>query len=179
MEAYVEGLPAQAPLPLAGLRDWSQRGTQPSPGAQECLCCRTETIRRIPVEKELYALSTSPPPKVAPPPWPLANPATLFLPTLHIQLVMLCPSWLQSCARMPALARPPLLFLDGHPAPSVVPLTSPHSPDGSLTATSPFSTILHFPLAQSPALVQALGTCLRHPLSLFPYSRVPSLEITA
>lgn len=160
MDEYVEG-----PLPLAGLPDWSQRGTQSSPGTQDCLCCRTETGEESSWRRS-FRLSPSPSPlhvppqKVAPALWPSANPATLFFPALHIPLVTLCPAWLQSCAQMPALARPPLLFLEGHPAPPWCPLTTPHSPDGSLTATSLFSTILHFLLVLSLALVHALGTCL-------------------
>lgn len=88
--------------PLQALRLVTE-GNPPSPGTLECLCCRTETkpwsttvsIKDILMEKEFYALyeslssPTSPPQKVAPPPWPLANPATLFFPTPHIPLVTL------------------------------------------------------------------------------------------
>lgn len=127
MEEHIEGLPSQASLPLpgrscAGPGDWSQQGTQPSPGTPECRCCRTKTtpwstmvtLRRILIERGLYALYSSlsfpasPPQPVAPPPWPLASPATLLFPPPLIQLVTL-PSLLAPELCSDACAGPGLL----------------------------------------------------------------------
>lgn len=118
----------------------------------------------------------SPPQKVAPLLWSSAtNPATLCFPTPHIRLVML-----QSCAQMPVLGQAPSPFPGWPPGPFPGdPSASPHSPDGSLTATSLPSTSLHFLLALKPGTRSALRTFPCHPVCLFSESCVPSPEVTS
>lgn len=189
-EELVQGLPLRPPLPsqaraaqafgpghrgeatpVLAPENACAAGQRPSPG--------TAVVTERTVIERSFMLYTTPSPRPRPllrkwchrrGPWP--NPAALRFLAPHIQLVTV-PFLLASELCSDACAGPG---------------SSPFSRWLPCPLPGPSSWFFncHFPaqhcpalLAVSPALVQALGTCPQHPLSLFSHLCVPSPEVTS